>query len=92
VSGELVDIKKRVAIRRRFGHDFRADTATGAWAIEDHDRLAPCSGQPGTKQARDQINGSPGCVGNDDLDRAIRVFGVRCSRSGGQEDGKRYSE
>ena len=68
--------QQRVAVARRVGDIFRPHAAASARPILDHDLLVPGFGQIGRQRAREQIDRAARRIGNDDVDRAVRIFGL----------------
>jgi hypothetical protein len=65
--------KERVAVRRRFHHDFRADIAGGARSVFNDELLAKSLRQPLTNHARDDVGRTTGRKTDDDAYRPRRI-------------------
>jgi hypothetical protein len=78
-----------VAVRRRFGSDLDAESATGAGTVVDNDRLAERFRQSLAEKASEHIRAAASRVWNDEADGTI---GIWLGRQGGAGEGNERDE
>ena len=84
--------QQRVAVRVRFGDLRGGGRAAGAGAIADDDRLSERVGKLGADEPGDEIGGAAGRHRDDELNRAVRIVGLRARDAGLSKDKSRDNE
>ncbi len=79
--------QQRVAVRRRLGDQVRADIASGACAVVDHDLLAERARQALGQRTADDIGGTAGRVRHHEADRLVGIVVGRGQGRGQQKAG-----
>jgi hypothetical protein len=88
-NGLILRHGERVAVGLGIDDVARAQSAAGAWAVLDHDRLAERARQLIADEPRDNIAGAAGREIHDEMNRPAGICVRKCRRSGGKRTRKR---